>query len=100
MVLVFNDDSGRNRYDDIKLEAQARSTERYSVSEDDPLAATAEVMWSWVFERDDWKIRTESRTHMSCTKRDFILQASLTAYEGESKVFERTFNEVIPRNGN
>ena len=89
-VVQVDDDSGRNRYDDIDLEAQARSTERYSVCEDDPLAATAEVTWSWVFERKDWKIRTESRTHMSCTKRDFILHASLTAYEGESKVFERT----------
>jgi hypothetical protein len=99
-VVEVNDDSGRNRYDDIDLEAQARSTERYSVSEHDPLAATAEVTWSWVFERKDWKIRTESRTQMSCTKRDFILKASLTAYEGENKVFERTFDEVIARNGN
>jgi hypothetical protein len=53
-----------------------------------------------VFERKGWKIRTESRTHMSCTKRDFVLHASLTAYEGDDKVFERTFDEVIPRNGN
>ena len=99
-VVQVDDDSGRNRYDDIDLEAQARSTERYSVCDSDPLAATAEVTWSWVFERKDWKIRTESRTHMSCTKRDFILHASLAAYEGDSKVFERTFDEVIPRNGN
>lgn len=99
-VVEVNDDSGRNRYDDIDLEAQARSTERYSVCEDDPLAATAEVTWSWVFQRKDWKIRTESRTHMSCTGDDFVLRASLTAYEDESKVFERTFEEVIPRNGN
>lgn len=99
-VVEVNDDSGRNRYDDIDLEAQARSTERYSVREDDPLAATAEVTWTWTFERKDWRIRTESRTHMSCTKRNFILHASLAAYEDDDKVFERSFEEVIPRNGN
>jgi putative CocE/NonD family hydrolase len=99
-VVEVSDDSGRNRYDDIDLEAQARSTERYSVREGDPLAATAEVTWTWTFGRKDWRIRTESRTYMSCTQRDFILRASLVAYEGDDKVFERSFEETIPRNGN
>jgi hypothetical protein len=99
-VVEVNDDSGRNRYDDITLEAQARSTERYTLRDDDPLAATAEVTWSWEFARKDWRIRTESRTHMSCTKRDFIVHATLAAFEGDEKIFERSFEEVIPRNGN
>ena len=99
-VVEVSDDSGRNRYDDIDLEAQARSTERYCVRDDDPLAATAEVTWTWLFERKDWCIRTESRTRMSCTKRNFIVQATLDAYEGDVKVFARAFEETIPRNGN
>ena len=99
-IVEVSDDSGRNRYDEIELEAQAQSTERYSVREDDPLASTAEVEWTWLFERKDWRIRTESRTHMSCTKSDFIVKASLVAYEGDKKVFERAFEETIARNGN
>ena len=99
-VVEVRDDSGRNRYDEIDLEAQARSTERYSVREDDPLAASAEVTWTWDFERADWRIRTESRTEMTCTRHDFIVRATLKAFEGESKVFERSFEEVIPRHGN
>ena len=99
-LVEVSDDSGRNRYDDIDLEAQARSTERYCVREDNPLAATVEVTWTWLFERKDWRIRTESRTHMSCTKRDFIVKATLEAYEGDKKVFARSFAENIPRNGN
>ena len=69
-VVEVSDDSGRNRYDPIDLIAQAQSTERYVVRDDDPLAATAEVTWNWHFERDNWRVRSESRTHMSCTKRD------------------------------
>ena len=99
-IVEVSDDSGRNRYDDIDLEAQARSTERYSVREDDPLSAIAEVTWTWLFERKDWRIRTASRTHMSCTKRDFIVRATLEAYEGDTQVFARTFEEKIRRNGN
>ena len=99
-VVAVDDDSGLNRYDDINLDAQARSTERYTVRDDDPLAATAEVTWNWQFARGNWRIRTESLTHMSCTKRDFVLRATLVAFEGDKKIFERSFEEVIKRNGN
>jgi putative CocE/NonD family hydrolase len=99
-VVEVTDSSGRNRYDDVNVIAEARSKERYTIVDDDPLAATAEVTWTWEFERDDWRIRTETRTHVSCTKRDFIIRARIEAYEGESRVFERDFEERVPRNGN
>ncbi|MGZ5167320.1 MAG: CocE/NonD family hydrolase [Burkholderiales bacterium] len=98
-VVEVTDTSGRNLYDDIDLIAEARSTERYSVIEDEPLSSTAEVTWTWEFEREDWRIRTESRTHVSCTKRDFVIRARLEAYEGDDKVFERDFEERVPRKG-
>jgi hypothetical protein len=99
-IVAITDTSGRNRYDQIDLIAEARSTERYSLIEDAPLSATAEVTWTWEFERGDWQIRTESRTHVSCTKKDFLLRASLAAYEGSAQVFERVFEQRVPRLGN
>ncbi len=99
-VVEVTDSSGRNRYDEIDLIAEARSTERYSVVDNEPLSATAEVTWSWEFERGDWNIRTETRTHVSCTKKDFVIRARIQAYEGKNRVFERDFEERVPRNGN
>jgi hypothetical protein len=99
-VVEVTDTSGRNRYDAIDLIAEARSKERYTVIEDEPLSATAEVSWTWEFERRDWRIRTESWTRVTCTKRDFVIEAKLEAYEGERKVFGREFEEEIRRNGN
>jgi len=98
-VVAITDTSGRNRYDPIDLIAQARSTERYRVVEDDPSSATAEVTWTWEFERGDWRIRTESRTEVSCTKKEFLIRAGLTAYEGNSQVFTRDFEERVRRKG-
>ena len=68
--------------------------------EDEPLSATAEVTWTWEFERKDWRIRTESWTHVTCTKRDFVIRAKLEAYENGNKVFEREFEETVRRHGN
>jgi hypothetical protein len=99
-VVEITDSSGRNRYDDADIVAEARSKERYTVVEDDPLSATAEVTWTWEFERKHWQIRTETRTQVSCTKRDFLVRARLEAYESEKLVFERDFEERVPRNGN
>jgi putative CocE/NonD family hydrolase len=99
-VVEVTDSSGRNRYDDIDLVAEARSTERYSIVEDNPLSCRAEVTWTWLFERDRWKIRTEVRTRVTCTKRDFVVTARLEGYESERRVFERDFEERIPRRGN
>jgi uncharacterized protein len=98
-VVEVNDTSGRNRYDEIDLVAEARSTERYTIVEDDPLSATAEVTWTWEFERKDWRIRTESSTHVACTRGEFIVRARLEAYENERRVFERDFEERVPRQG-
>lgn len=99
-TVEVHDTSGRNRYDEIDLIAEARSTERYTVVEDDPLSATAEVDWHWEFERGDWRIRTESWTHVSCTRREFVIRGRLAAYEGGEQVFAREFEERAPRVGN
>jgi hypothetical protein len=100
-VVEITDSSGRGRYDDIdNLIAEARSTERYRVIEGDPLSCTVAVTWTWLFERGDWKVRTEMRTEVACDKGNFIVTASLAAYEGERRVFERNFAERIKRHGN
>ncbi|RPI42827.1 MAG: CocE/NonD family hydrolase, partial [Betaproteobacteria bacterium] len=99
-TVEVHDTSGRNRYDEIDLVAEARSTERYTVVEGEPLSATAEVGWTWEFERGAWRIRTESRTHVSCTKREFIIRGKLEAYEGDVHVFCREFEERVRRKGN
>lgn len=99
-VVEIDDQSGRSRYDEIDLVAEARSTERYRIVEDDPLSCSAEVTWQWFFERGDWRIRTEMRTKVECDRRNFIVTARLAAFEGDVQVFERDFEERIRRNGN
>ncbi len=99
-IVEVTDGTGRGRYDDIGLMAEARSSERYRIVEDDPLSCEAQVTWTWLFERDNWKIRTETRTNVTCEKHHFVVSATLEAYEGERRVFERKFSERIRRNGN
>lgn len=99
-TVEIEDHSGRIRYDEIGLIAESRSSERYSVNEDDPLAAKAAMDYEWNFERDDWRIRTVCSTVVSCDARYFLIEARIAAFEGESQVFERTFEKRVVRQGN
>jgi len=49
------------------------------------------------FTRGDWAIRTCTRTLLTSTATDFRLRAELDAWEGESRVFCRSWDERIPR---
>lgn len=96
----IDDRSGRIRYDDIGLVAESRSTERYSVNEDDPLRASAHMDYEWRFERGDWRVRTLCTTSVTCDARHFIIAARVVAFEAEAQVFERSFEQRVARRGN
>jgi hypothetical protein len=49
------------------------------------------------FSRDEWNVRTETRTVLTSTGSDFVLHATLDGYEGDQRVFSRTWNERVPR---
>lgn len=99
-TIAVDDSPGRYRLDDINLEVDSFSTEKFEVTEGDPLSASGEFTWTWIFERDAWKVRTDSRIKLTSTKTDFVVYATMDAYEGDKRVFSRTYDHVIPRNGN
>ena len=94
------DTPGRYRLDDLNLEVDSWSTEKFEVAEGDPLSATGDFSWTWIFERDDWKVRTDSRIKLTSTKTNFIVYATMDAYEGDKRVFSRSYDYSIPRKGN
>ena len=49
------------------------------------------------FRRDDWDVRVVTHTRLSCDEHDFFVDATLDGYEGDSRVFSRTWNETVPR---
>ena len=100
---VFHDASwigpGVIRIDDIGTELRSLVTQTYSIDDGDPLSATADYRFVHNIERGDWRVRTESHTHLTCDCDSFRLTRTLEAYEGEERVFSRVWDEHIPRDG-
>jgi len=91
---------GEQYLEEIDLTITADNTDRFYLTEGNPLSARHESDYDITMVRDGWSIRTEARTVMSCTLDDFIIKASLKAFENGDEVFSRDWNETIPRDGN
>ncbi len=81
----------------IGLEMGHGITERFTINDDEPGSARAELHHSTVSRRDDWSVRVETRTRLTATNGEFRLEASLEAFEGERRVFDRTWDRRVPR---
>lgn len=90
-------DSGAARLDDIDLEIDEAGEVSYSLVEGDPISAEANTRFTMSRRRSDWAVRTETRTRMTCTREAFRIEADLAAYEGDTRVFSRTWDLTIPR---
>ena len=86
-----------SRIEDIDLTLSHGYVRRYSIREDDPTSARAEIEETIELGRDDWQTRIETRIRLTSTRGSWRVQADLDAYEGGSRCFCRSWDETIER---
>lgn len=91
------DGAALTRIEDIDLTLGYTMHKEFRIGENDPLTARAAIEQKTVFRRGDWSVRIECRTALSSDADNFRLRATLEAWEGEGRVFEREWDEIIPR---
>ena len=72
-------------------------SERWEIHPDDPLSARAVQQWEQRLSRGNWAVRTTAWAEMRATPTHLVTRATLTAWEGDSKIFERSFEDAVPR---
>ena len=95
--LAIEDDFGTYEIAPHGLVTRAVGRETYSILANDPLSARMETHWTEELRRGRWHVRTESRASLTATRTHFVVWGKLEAYEGRKKVFEKEWNEAIPR---
>lgn len=96
-TLEVVNDSGTVRLEDSGLEVTTRAVERYRSRDDDFDSVSGESVWERALKRGDWEVSTVTRTVQTSTATEFLLHATLDAYEGERRVYSRTWDYTIPR---
>lgn len=91
-------DLGVMHFPDINLSVIRRAYEEYGFTAGDFDSIRGETDWTMGFERDDWNVRTTTKTVLTSTATEFLLHAELDAYEGERRVASKSWSTAIPRN--
>jgi len=91
------EDAGLEVHPENGLRSREVQNEVWTIDPNDPLSMTADIDWLTHMERDGWSVSTKTTTTMRCTQKDWIISASVTAFEGETEIFSRSFEKRIPR---
>jgi hypothetical protein len=97
MRMEIVDDFGEYELQPHGLIVSGAGRESYAILPDDPLSAKMETHWTEERRRGKWHVRTETHGRMTATKTHWVIWGKIEAYEGKKKVFEKEFNEEIPR---
>lgn len=89
---------GEIRLDETGTEIGDISDRIYEIGRD-PLSARAVMTQKGFFRRPDWNPRYETWSEMTATKTHFILNASVTCYDGDKLFHHVDWHHEIPRNG-
>jgi uncharacterized protein len=96
-VEVINTVDDGHRLLDDGLEYREHEQDVYHIVEGDPLSAQVECVRAFSVRRAQWRITVRTVSTMSATADSFQVTNALDAYEGDDRVFTRTWNAEVPR---
>jgi len=97
VTLSIVDDFGEVRDLEHGLVNGSIVRETWVIHRDDPLSASGRTHWTQTLSRNEWSVRTETMAEMRSDAQNFIVNARIEAYEGEKLVFQRDFEQKVPR---
>ena len=94
----IREDTGLFEHPGTGLSTRQLREEAWSIAPDDPLSMNGTSIWTCDMRRPGWFVRTVAMAAISCTATDWIIRASVLAFEDKTQIFEKIFEEKrIPR---
>ena len=95
---TLDDDNGRRLHVGSGMVVDDHLVERYTVRDGDPLSLKVNIERTIELQRERWRVRVETTSTMTADAANFHLSNHLDAYEGDTRVFTRSWTKLIPRN--
>ena len=97
MSIIIDEDSGAVLDHETNLETSSKTLRRFTIQTDDPLSAECLSSATWSMRKDDWycTVSVESVTHADAD--NWFIDTHLVASEGLELVFERRYEQTVPR---
>jgi hypothetical protein len=88
---------GRRRLVDNGLEYESTRRDRFTITEGQPLSARVDCERSAGFRRGAWQVRIETNSSLTADATTFHMTNVLEAYEGQARVFAKTWHCRVAR---
>ncbi|QEX14989.1 peptidase S15 [Hypericibacter terrae] len=96
-IHVLRDD-GCSTHNETGVTTEMVKNLRYRMHPDDPATAYAEADHDLVHRHvQGWDTRIKTHCAIACSPTEFIVEADLQAFEGELRIFSRSWTQRIPR---
>ncbi|MDA0218460.1 MAG: CocE/NonD family hydrolase [Proteobacteria bacterium] len=92
-------DEGAHVIDAIAMENEADGEVFHRIVEGDPTSAQQWSTFMMSRRRGDWKVVSHTSQRLTCTAEAFRLEATIAVEENGVRIFERTWDRTIPRDG-
>ena len=79
------------------MEVDDRLIERYTIRDGEPLSLKVHIERTLMLQREAWRVRIETVSTMTADATHFHLSNHLDAYEGDVRVFTKSWTKAIPR---
>ena len=96
-VQVISTADGGHRLLDDGLEYREQERDSFEITDGDPLSAMVRSDRNFAVGRGPWQTRVRTTSTMSATAGTFQVTNVLDAYEGDRRVFTRTWHAEVPR---
>ncbi|MGJ9382079.1 CocE/NonD family hydrolase [Salipaludibacillus sp. CF4.18] len=90
-------DEGERKLPVNGLEHGSINKNTYTIRENDPLSARVVCEWELTVGRDEWRTKLKSYSEMTSDETTFYLTNTMTAFENDKEVFNKTWKTDIPR---
>ena len=91
------EDGGVYRLESIDLECADGGSAEFRIVEGEPTSARAAWRWWSRRKRGDWQVAVLAKMKVALSQRSFHIESDLEAFEGERRVFSRSWNHEVPR---
>lgn len=95
--MVLQKDNGRIRFTDTDMTTSNTSHETLTIHDGDPLSIENRVQHTLVYERDEWHIRIDTDSKLTSDAENFYITCRLEGFEGNTRVFIKSWDFTIPR---
>jgi putative CocE/NonD family hydrolase len=92
-----NDRGGYRKLVRSELEYEPTATDVFTIGEGDPLSATVRSERVVRIQRGDWRTRVETVSTMAADADCFLITNTVDAYDGDERIFTKTWNFDVAR---